>query len=240
LRCNTPRGLLKEDMKKILIILGTVILATVLGVGGFLYSNRTTVSASMKIVSIQIGINRSYDIPAGTTYSWINAVPVMTDETHYEWINGRPYIIFSATTSAPSYDIANDPSTKGFGMVLASTTYYAKGSAPSNPVGDGDCTFTITNNGDDCDLDMKIGDFTGGVGWNIVAGAPGADEVRLTAYYAGQNPAAGLVLANGDAEFYDHFVAAATLKWDFKFETGTFTDPEPKQGLITITAVVED
>lgn len=143
--------------------------------------------------------------------------------------------------SGVTLDISNTPSSENLGTVADSSTYYAFGSAPSNPVQDGECTFTVTNNGDQCDLDMKISDFTGGTSWNIVSGSPGANEVRVTAYYSGQNPASGLVLANTDAEFYDALAGSATLKWDFKFETGTLADePNQHSATLTITATVED
>lgn len=139
------------------------------------------------------------------------------------------------------YNISNTPSTKGFGIVVVGTSYYAYGSAPSNPVQDGECIFTITNNGAACDLDMKISDFTGGVGWNIVSVAPGSDEARITVYYSGQNPTNGLVLSNTDAEFYDGLASSSTIKWDFKIETGSsFGDGVEKTATITITAVAED
>ena len=87
---------------------------------------------------------------------------------------------------------------------------------------------------------MKMADFTGGVGWNIDA-TPAANEVKLTAYYEGQNPAAGLVLTNLDQEFKDALAGSATLKWDFALLTGTsFTDGVAKSGTLTITAVAED
>jgi hypothetical protein len=224
-------------IKRVLVIGGSVLLAVVASIGVFIYSNRMTVSAATKILSIGLGYNTLYDIPAGTAYGWINAIPAMTDDTNYQqWVNGKPYGIFSAT-SAFTADISNDPSTKAFGFVVVSTSYYAKGSAPSNPVVDEDCTFTITNAGSPCDLDMKIGDFTGGVGWNIVAGVPSADEARITAYYSGQNPASGLVLANGDAEFYDSLAVAGHIHWDFKLETASlFNDGVAKSATLTITA----
>lgn len=136
-------------------------------------------------------------------------------------------------------DITESVTNKAFGVVAENTTYYAYGSAPSNPVVDGECTFTITNNGSACDLDMKMADFTGGVGWNI-ANSVGSNEVKITAYYSGQNPASGIVLTNADQEFYDGLAVSGTIKWDFKFETGTFTDGVAKSGVLTITAVAED
>jgi len=113
----------------------------------------------------------------------------------------------------------------------------------TNPtlVSDSDCTFTITNNATNAiDLDMKMADFTGGVGWNI--GAPGENQCRITAYYSGQDiSGGGLVLTNADQEFRDALAGSATLMWDFKFETPTsVTDGVAKSGTLTITAVVED
>ena len=87
---------------------------------------------------------------------------------------------------------------------------------------------------------MEISDFTGGTGWNIVAASPGANEVKVTAYYSGQNPASGLVLANTDAEFYDGLAASAHIHWDFSVLTGTsWTDGVAKSSTITITARAE-
>lgn len=183
-----------------------------------------------------------YDIVDG----WTRYVDTSNDYT-------TPQNLGSATTTAsrrfgayctftPSggFDISNTPSTENLGILAASTTYYAFGSAPSNPVDDSECTFTITNNAAGaCDLDMKVADFTGGVGWNI--GAPGENQARITAYYSGQNPASGLVLANTDAEFYDGLAGSATLKWDFKLESPTsMTDGVQKSAILTITAVSED
>ena len=87
---------------------------------------------------------------------------------------------------------------------------------------------------------MNMADFTGGVGWNI-AGSVGENEVKITAYYEGQNPASGLVLTNSDQEFYDGLSGSATLDWDFRLDSpSSFTDGVPKQGILTITAVAED
>ena len=143
---------------------------------------------------------------------------------------------------ASGYDISNTPTSKAFSIVAASSTYYAFGSAPSNPLQDSEATFTVTNNGAvTIDLDMKLADCTGGVGWNIASGSPGANEIRVTAYWSGQNPASGLVLANTDAEFYDALAASGTKKWDFKLETGSsFTDGVAKSCILTLTATAED
>lgn len=183
--------------------------------------------------------------PGGGSWSWSD-IDSLEAGIGLRNADGSPdkaycYKLYIIVTYTPSYALTNTPSSKAFGVVAVSSTYYAKGSAPSNPVQDSECTFTITNSGDQCDLDMKVSDFSGDGGWNIASSNPGANEVQITAYYSGQNPASGLVLANTDAEFKDALAAAATLKWDFKMVTGSsFTDGSQKTGTITITARAEN
>ena len=120
------------------------------------------------------------------------------------------------------------------------TTYYAKGSAPANPVVSGDCTFTITNTGSSSvNLAMTCTNFTGGNTWTLTSGTPSNDQIKITAYYVGQNPASGLVLTTGSQSFYSGLAASGTLLWDFSELTGgttnTFSDSTQKTGTITIT-----
>jgi len=86
------------------------------------------------------------------------------------------------------------------------------------------------------DTTIKGSAFTGGVGWTLTSGSPGSNTVRITAYYSGQNPASGVVLTTSDQAFVQNLAASAHTHWDFKFETGTFTDGVAKSGTITITA----
>lgn len=137
----------------------------------------------------------------------------------------------------PFVQVTNAPASKDFGVVNPSSSYYAKGSAPSNPVVNGDCTFTITNTGVSAiNTSIKGNNFTGGVGWTLTSGSAGSNTVRITAYYSGQNPASGVVLTTTNQNFYQGLTASSTIMWDFELETGTFTDAEPKVGQITITA----
>lgn len=142
----------------------------------------------------------------------------------------------TGTEAGGTYDITNDPSTKNFGFVLPSTSYYAKGSAPSNPVSDNECSYTLTSTGSAAtDIDVHGHNATGGDGWTLVSGAPGAQQYALTAYYSGQNPASGVALTTSDQEFYDNLASSGHIHWDFKLDTGTFTDGAQKTAVITLT-----
>ncbi len=146
--------------------------------------------------------------------------------------------LYATGATAASYSITNDPALEELGIVSPSSTYYAKGSAPANPVVDGDTTFTITNNGSAAEkISIKGANFTGGVGWTLVSGAPGSNEVRITAYATGDNPASGPVLTTSDQTLVASLAASATKKWDFKLETASgFGDGAAKSGVITLTA----
>lgn len=154
---------------------------------------------------------------------------------------GSPaYLYIEYTEGGGEPSISNSPSSENLGVVAENTTYYAYGSAPSNPVEDGECTFTITNDGSiTIDINIKATNFTGGDGWTLTSGSPGSGEVRLTIYYSGQNPASGVTVNTTDQLFYSSLPASVnnTIKWDFKLETGIFTDGVEKTSTITLTAV---
>jgi hypothetical protein len=220
-------------LKRSILIGLSALLVGVGAYGGLTYlSTRMTV----KILGfIAIDVGTAYASPA-TQFSWVNAVPVTTDDVHFEWINGRPYIYMN-TTASDTYDFTNDPTTKSFGVVAVSTTYYAKGSAPSNPVVDGDCTYTLTSTGSAAsDIDIHGHNSTGGGGMTLVSGAPGANQFRVTAYKSGDNTTA-YVVTTSDQEFKDNLAASGHFHWDFSFETGSsFTEVEPQTTTLTLTA----
>ena len=136
--------------------------------------------------------------------------------------------------------LQNTPSSEDLGTAWWNKTYYAAGSAPNNPVQDGDCTFTITNDGSITEnITASMSDMTGNVTWSCVAGSPGANEFRMTLYYSGQNPASGIVLTNSAQAFYNGLAASANISWDLKYETGTWTNGDVAQrtGNLQLTAV---
>ena len=137
-------------------------------------------------------------------------------------------------------DISNIPISVDFGVVEPNSTYYAKGTAPHSPVVDGDCTFTVTNTGGGAiDLTISGTNWTGGIGWTLVSGSPGENQIRITVYYEGQDPTSGIILSTSPQLFYSNLLSSGTLNWDFKVETGTnFTDGDEKTSTITLTAVL--
>jgi hypothetical protein len=169
-----------------------------------------------------------------TTFNNFQAGAISTGTTRDTFI----YDVMVMVAYTPIPAVSNDPSSKAFGTVTDSTTYYAKGTEPHNPVVDDDCTFTITNSSSVAiDLAISATNFTGGVGWTL--GVPAQNVARMTAYYSGQNPASGVVLTTSGQAFYSNLATSATKKWDFKLETPTaFTDGVAKTSTITLTATV--
>jgi hypothetical protein len=228
------------------------------------YFTCTLVSTSASNTPATATANRGYRGVGGLTYAWqrsaadsdaaYSANGGTTDPYNDTGApadgNGRYFkCLLDATGAAQAattadrgyrqaYDIANAPDTKAFSIVAESTTYYAKGSAPSNPVVDGDCTYAITNNGSvPIDVSITGNNFTGGVGWTLGANV-GSNVVKITVYKTGDNPASGVVLTTGGQAFISNLAAAGHTHWDFRFDTGTFTDGVAKSTTIRLTSTV--
>lgn len=183
---------------------------------------------------------------SGSAWDWTTwdafEVGMSTDDANKDlWLyTAGVFLCYIPPAAGCSEDISNTPSSKAFNVVAADTTYYAYGSAPSNPVVDGECTFTVTNSsGGAIDITIKGTNFTGGVGWTYTSGSPGENTVRMTAYYSGQNPASGVVLTTSPQAFISGLADSGTKKWDFKFETGTSTDGVEKSSTLTLSATCQ-
>lgn len=133
-------------------------------------------------------------------------------------------------------DISNSPSSKSFGTVANSTTYWSNDSEPSWPLTDGDAYFTVTNNGDQCSITIVATNFTGGVGWTL--GAPAENVARLTAFKEGDGSGDGVILTTSPQAFISGLTT--NIDWEIKFETPTsVTDGEPKTAAITLAATLD-
>ena len=133
-------------------------------------------------------------------------------------------------------DISNTPSSKVFGIVNTSSTYWSNGSEPTWVLVDGDAYFTITNNGDACSITIVATDFTGGVGWTL--GVPAENVVRLTAFKEGDGSGDGITLTTSPQAFISGLIT--NIDWELKFETATaHTDGVAKESVITLTATLD-
>jgi len=142
--------------------------------------------------------------------------------------------------SVCSPNISNTPTSKGFGVVAESSSYWSMGSAPTFPLDDAECFFTVTNNsGGSIDINVKAINFVGGVGWTL-AGSVGENIVVLKVGKSGDTLEGNMItLTTIDQLFMDSLADTASKKWEAKLETGTFTDGAEKSSTITLTAVCE-
>jgi len=143
----------------------------------------------------------------------------------------------STTVGSEETGIVNAPTGKNFGTVVESSAYWSKDSAPTFPLDDSECFFTVTNYSSDAvDISISATNFIGGAGWAL-AGSPGAGIVTLKAGKSGDNDEADMVtLTTGDKAFISGLAASENKAWELKLETGTFTDSAQKTSIITLTA----
>lgn len=133
------------------------------------------------------------------------------------------------------------------GTVSTSSVYWwdDEGGAQVSPfpgaLANANCAGNITNCGSiTSDITVECADFTGGVGWNLTVGAPGADTVQVTAYMEScADEATGTEVDNAPTKLYDDITALQVLGVELSLETGTFTDGVAKAStgvVFTITA----
>jgi hypothetical protein len=139
-----------------------------------------------------------------------------------------------------SANITNTPSSIDFGSVRVNSSYWSNGSAPTFPLDDGECYFTLTNlSSAPVNISIRATDFSGGTGWTLTGGIPGQDEARLKAGRSGDIAEGDMVSLNtGDQGFITGLGASASKKWELKLETGTFSDNVVKTSTITLTASI--
>ena len=140
-------------------------------------------------------------------------------------------------TATPIYvSISNTPGTEALGTVAASSTTWAHGSAPSAPLDDATCTFTVTNDGSVAEnIGIEATNPTGGIGWTL-AGTVGENIVVMKAGFEGETHAEMQVVTTSNEAFISSLAAAGDIDWEFSLETGTFTDGAEKSSTITLTA----
>lgn len=139
----------------------------------------------------------------------------------------------------PALAISVNPLSKNFGKMYENTDYWANDSAPTFPLDDTECYFTVTNEGSaTINISINASDFTGGLGWTLVSGTPGSGEVRMKAGVSGDaNEGATVILTASPVSFMTSIAGNTSVKWELKLETGIFTDGVAKESHITLVAV---
>ena len=218
-----------------------------------LYLNGTEVATNPQTAAITSGDidlalgNRAYD--DGTSFDLnglLDEIRVSDTPRSAAWIgasheSGIDDLIDFGGEETITEDIVNTPPTKDFGPVAENSAYWSQtGTAgPSGwPLGDGDCYFSITNNGTcPVDISIKATNFSGGVGWTL-AGSPGVNIVTMKAGKAGDAAEGNMfILTTTDQNnFISSLGASSSHNWEIKLETGTFTDTLQKTSTITLTA----
>lgn len=159
-------------------------------------------------------------------------------------------------SASPSYIcIANAPgawtinSETGNSKLATSTTYYSNplGSTtvPSDPVVDGECTFTITNTSSVAiDLTVNFPNFTGGDAMaNGNSGSGGEGTFGAYSYCTGMTYSTGKVVAqaSGSAVMKDALAATTNIMWGLTLSTQTdaWASGTAMSSTVVITAVAD-
>lgn len=137
-------------------------------------------------------------------------------------------------------NISVSPSSHNYGTVQPSTTYWARGSEPSWPLTDGNCTGNVTNSSSFAvDISFSMGNMTGGTQWTINS-SPGSNQFRMRIYISGAgNSTVYTALSSTPQELISSLGDGTTEYFEFVLDTPTnnpFSDGVTKSGNITIYA----
>jgi len=177
-------------------------------------------------------------IPAG------NAFAAISDDVE---VTATPSILSitvvdKGSTPDPANWIINDVAEATGQLIVRDTTYYANPLGDTTvPVGvvDGECHFTLTNDGDvNADIDISMTDLSG---MTIVAGGytvNGATSFGASAYISGAAfPGGNVNLFTTDTDFQNNF-APGSVDWGvaLKTQTDSFTVAGDLSGTIDLIA----
>ena len=167
-------------------------------------------------------------------------------------VTGTPAFIAIANdpaTWAPNDIVGDGVTTKGF--IAPDSVYYATVTpildnvAPSDPVVDGECRFTITNTSTvPIDLTVNFPDFTGGDAMTNTDtdGSNGAGTFGAFSYCTGMTYSTGKVVAKttGSAVMKEDLAATTDIKWGLTLETQSdaWTSGTAMESTVVITATI--
>jgi len=165
-----------------------------------------------------------------------SVIPAMAATEQVITITATPTFMSMAFSFNDSHD-----SSWAIGLVAESGDYWwdDEGGAqatPGEPVVFDDCAGNLTNDGSvNIDVDLNVGNWTGGAGWGINATVGENLVVMLGICEDDANEAAALVLTEVDQELITALTPDDWLGVDLKLETGTFTDDVEKATSATYT-----
>ena len=207
----------------------------------------------------EITLGSGYNLSASTKYAIVTRAPSGTSVNYLDWrykssgtytggwyeLSNDSGATWTSATAADFMfeewgevpDISNAPSSKAFGVVAANSSYWSNGTAPTFPLDDVECYFTVTNNSSGTvNISIRATNFGGGVGWTL-ASSPGVNIVTLKAGKPGDAAESNMViLTTSNQSFITGLAQSTSKKWEIKLENGTFTDGVPKSSTITLTA----
>jgi hypothetical protein len=175
-------------------------------------------------------------IPVGTAFASSTADVTITATPAYVSLS------LGAVTTWPINGITGD------GKIRKSTTYYANPlgdtTAPTNPVVDGDCRFTFTNDGNvPIDIVCDFADFASGDAMTNSNGgytSNGPNAFGASGYESGAAWPGGAVIfqSSGSATFISNLAASGTKMWGVALltQSGDFTSDTQMTSTITCTA----
>lgn len=147
---------------------------------------------------------------------------------------------FDLQEAAAEPSLANTPSNRAFGYLWINSVYWSNtgnSSGFSGNLTDSEAYFEITNDGSvPIDVAAKCSNFNGGVSCNLTFETPGLDEIRFSLFKEGDNTSENLTLSTEDQLFISSLASSASISWEAKLETGSWSDKDLKTATVVLTA----
>ena len=171
-------------------------------------------------------------------------VPVFALTSQDVTVTATPGYI--SITNAPDNWTVNDEALAGGKYILVNAQYYSNPlgdtTAPSDPVVDGECHFTITNSSTVLtDLTVDFPDMTGGdASTNSDLGTNDTTKFGAYSYCTGMTYSTGKVIAKktGSDPMKEDLAATTDIKWGLAYlsQTQAWTSGATMTSTVTITA----
>jgi hypothetical protein len=144
-------------------------------------------------------------------------------------------------TADPDWvSISNSPGGLSLGAVDASSTHWANGTAPSFPLDDSNCTYTLVNDGSPTiDVDIAGANLTGAGGYQWTLGnSTGANQYVVRVGIAGTDSLGNMTILDlPGQEMISDLTTGNYTRWEMVlYAPSSFTSDAAVSGTITLTA----